>query len=99
MSKGYWICRIDVHDAEGYKEYLAASGPVFAAHGARFLVRGGQYEAVEGVARSRNVLIEFSSLEAAQACYHSSEYQRAQAIRAKYAESDILLIEGYDGPQ
>jgi uncharacterized protein (DUF1330 family) len=97
VSKGYWIGRIDVHDPEGYKEYLAASGPVFAAHGARFLVRGGEFEAAEGVARARNIVLEFPSFAAAQACYHSAEYQVARAIRAKYSEGEVLLIEGYEG--
>jgi hypothetical protein len=41
MAKGYWIARIDVHNMDGYKEYVAQNGAVFAKYGARFLVRGG----------------------------------------------------------
>lgn len=99
MAKGYWIARIDVHDAEAYKAYVAAAAPVFAAHEARFLVRGGELTAVEGSARSRNVVIEFPSYETALACYRSPEYQQARALRAPVSDGEILVVEGYDGPQ
>jgi uncharacterized protein (DUF1330 family) len=99
MAKGYWIGRVDVHDAEGYQGYVKANGPVFARYGAKFIVRGGHYEAVEGAARSRNVVIEFPSYEAALACWHSPEYQALIKIRAPHATADILVIGGYDGPQ
>ena len=48
MAKGYWIARIDVHNMDGYKEYVAQNGAVFAKYGARFLVRGGKFEAEGG---------------------------------------------------
>jgi uncharacterized protein (DUF1330 family) len=99
MAKGYWIGRIDVQDAEDYKAYVAANGPAFAKFGARFLVRGGEFEAVEGAARARNVVIEFPSYEAAVACWHSPEYQAAKAKRDGHAVVDMLVIHGYDGPQ
>ena len=99
MAKGYWIARVDVTDPEGYKKYVAANGPVFAGYNARFLIRGGQFEAVEGKARSRNVVIEFPSYQAALACYHSAEYAEAMAYRTSAGVADILVIEGYDGTQ
>ena len=36
MAKGYWIARIDVHNMDGYKEYVAQNGAVFAKYGAKF---------------------------------------------------------------
>jgi uncharacterized protein (DUF1330 family) len=39
MPKGYWIARVDVHDAEAYKKYIAANAAPLAQFGARFLVR------------------------------------------------------------
>jgi uncharacterized protein (DUF1330 family) len=99
MAKGYWIARVDVKDAEAYKNYIAANGAAFAKFGARFVVRAGQMECPEGQARARNVVIEFPSYEAAKACYASPEYARALAIRIGAASSDLIIIEGYDGPQ
>jgi len=99
MAKGYWIARVDVHDMDGYKEYVAQKGAVFQKYGAKFLVRGGKFEANEGSSRSRNVVLEFADYETALACYHSPEYARLVAIRAPHAESDLVIIEGYDGAQ
>ena len=98
-KKGYWIGRVDVHDAENYKGYMAANAEPFGKYGARFLVRGGPFEAKEGSSRSRNVVIEFKDYATALACYESPEYQRAIALRTPYSTGDILVIEGYDGPQ
>ena len=100
MAKGYWIGRVDVAQPEAYKQYVAANAKPFAEFGARFLVRGGAFESMEGSARSRNVVIEFPSYQAALDCYRSPDYQAAMTFRAgEVAEADILVIEGYDGPQ
>jgi hypothetical protein len=59
MPKGYWIVRVSVKNAEHYPEYLAAARPAFEKYGARFLVRGGRFEAMEGSSRERNVVVAF----------------------------------------
>jgi uncharacterized protein (DUF1330 family) len=94
MPKGYWIARVDVRDPEGYKGYVAAAKPAFERFGAVFLARGGAYEAAEGTARARNVIIEFPSLAAARDCYNSPEYQAAKGIRQRFADGEIVLVEG-----
>jgi uncharacterized protein (DUF1330 family) len=99
MAKGYWVARVDVANMDGYKEYVAQNGSVFHQFGARFLVRAGRFEAKEGSSRSRNVVLEFKDYETALACYNSPEYQRLVAIRSPHAESDLTIVEGYDGPQ
>lgn len=99
MAKGYWIARVDVHDEEGYKPYSLANPAIFAKFGARFIVRGGPFEAPEGTARSRNVVIEFPDLATAKACYNSPEYQANMKVRLAHSTGEIVIIEGYDGPQ
>ena len=99
MAKGYWIGRVDVTDPEGYAGYVAANGAAFAKYGARFVIRGGRFEAVEGAVRARNVVIEFPSYQAALECYRSPEYAEAMVHRLNASEADILIIEGYDGVQ
>lgn len=94
MPKGYWIARIDVRDPEGYKDYVAASRLAFEKYGAKVLARGGKYETAEGAEHARNVVIEFASLQAAHDCYHSPEYSAARVIRQKYADGEIVLVEG-----
>ena len=99
MPKGYWIVRLDVHDDKAYDAYRAANGPAFKKYGARFLVRGGKFDKLEGDSRSRNVVIEFPSHQAALDCYRSPEYQKALALRKGATDMDLIIIEGYDGPQ
>jgi uncharacterized protein (DUF1330 family) len=99
MAKAYWIARVDVHNMDGYKDYVAQNGAVFKKYGARFLVRGGAHEAKEGTSRSRNVVLEFENYETALACYNSPEYARLVEIRGPHSECDPVIVEGYDGPQ
>jgi len=97
MPKAYWIAHVDVRDPKRYKDYLAAARPAFEKYGARFLARGGAYEAVEGRGRGRNVVIEFPSLQHAKDCYNSPEYKIAKAIRQEVADAELILVEGFDG--
>jgi len=99
MPKGYWIARVDVSSDEGYKPYAAANPAIFKKFGGRFVVRGGKFEAPEGTPRARNVVIEFPDYAAAQACYHSPEYQENLKLRLPHSTIDLLIIEGFDGPQ
>ncbi len=99
MPKAYWVARVDVHDVESYKEYAASNGVAFAKFGGRFLVRAGKFENPVGTSRARNVVIEFPSYESALACWQSPEYQAAKAKQKGGAEMDVIIIEGYDGPQ
>lgn len=99
MAKGYWIARVDVRDDDIYAKYRDANAIAFKKYGARFIIRGGKFENPEGSSRARNVVIEFPSYQAAVDCYHSPEYAHAISIRAPISEGDIVIIEGYDGPQ
>ncbi|PPQ27449.1 DUF1330 domain-containing protein [Rhodopila globiformis] len=99
MPKGYWIARVDVSDPVGYQEYVAANATAFRKYDARFVVRGGRSEAPEGTPRSRNVVLEFKDYDTALACYRSPEYAAARTLREGRSVADLLIIEGYDGPQ
>jgi uncharacterized protein (DUF1330 family) len=99
MQKGYWIARVDVDDLEQYKRYVTANAAPFKKFGAHFLVRAGRFENPEGTSRSRNVVLEFPSYQAALDCWQSPEYQEALKLRQPVSTSDLVIIEGYDGPQ
>lgn len=92
----YWIAHVTVTDAEAYKGYQALAPAAFAAHGARFLARGGAHEVLEGPVLERHVVIEFPSLAAARACYHSPEYQAARARRDGAATAHVVIVQGLD---
>jgi uncharacterized protein (DUF1330 family) len=93
MAKGYWIVHITVSDPENHPKYIAADAAAFEKFNANFLVRGGRYDAVEGPARERHVVIEFESFERVLACYRSEEYQAAKLWQA-YADSELIIVEG-----
>jgi uncharacterized protein (DUF1330 family) len=99
MAKGYWIVRVDITDQEHYKRYVAANAEPLKKYGARFLVRGGSFENPEGASRTRNAVIEFPSYQAALDCWKSPEYQRAITLRRPVSTADLIIIEGYEGPQ
>ncbi len=99
MPKGYWIAHVDVHDPEGFKEYQRLNAAPFKEYGARFLVRGGATTELTGKLKPRHVVIEFDSVEQARACHDSPGYQAAAAVRDRYATVDVVIVEGYAGPQ
>lgn len=90
----YWIAHVTITDPEAYARYQALGPAVFAAHGGRFLARGGQSEVMEGPVLDRHVVIEFPSLAAAHACYASPEYQAARACREGAATAHVVIVEG-----
>ncbi len=99
MPKGYWIAQVDVNNDEGYKSYGAANPAIFKKFGGRFIIRAGKSECPEGKSRARNVVIEFPNYATALACYRSPEYKENIKRRLPHSTADILIIEGYDGPQ
>lgn len=90
----YWIAHVTVTDPDAYQGYQALAPAAFAAHGARFLARGGAHEVLEGPVLDRHVVIEFPSLAAARACYQSAEYQAARARREGAAVAHVVIVEG-----
>lgn len=95
---GYLIARFDMTDTDAaktaYAKYVEAAVPAYAAHHARFLVRGGRAYPMEGESRARNVVIEYPSVADAMACYKSETYQKARAHRLAVAQGEIVIVEG-----
>jgi uncharacterized protein (DUF1330 family) len=99
MAKGYWIGRVDVKNEEAFKPYAEANAAIFKKFRGRYVVRGGKFDAMEGHSRTRNVVIEFPDYASALACYRSPEYQENIKVRLPHSTVDLIVIEGYDGPQ
>jgi uncharacterized protein (DUF1330 family) len=90
----YWIAHVTVTDAEAYGRYASLASEAIAKHGGRFLARGGRHLQMEGRDHVRNVVVEFPSLEAAESCYRSAEYQAALDHARGASERDLVLVEG-----
>lgn len=93
MPTALWIAHVTVTDAEAYGKYAKLAGPAIAAHGGKFLARGGRYHQLEGNDRARNVVARFPSLEAAVACYNSPEYQAALDHARGASVRDLVVVE------
>jgi uncharacterized protein (DUF1330 family) len=94
----YVIARVNVTDPEKYEDYKALSPGAVAAHGGRFIARGGQVKTLEGEPEDRRVVIlEFPTVEAAETFYDSAEYEAAREKRRGAAEFQMILVEGYTG--
>ncbi len=98
MARGYWIARIDVADPQAYQEYVQHNAAAFEKFGAKFIVRGGQFENPEGSSRQRNVVLEFDSYDSAVACYNSDEYRTALKFRTgeNVSTGDLIIVEGVE---
>jgi uncharacterized protein (DUF1330 family) len=95
MNKGYWITLYrSISNPAALTAYGKAAGPVIAAGGGRFLVRGTPAKAYEAGLHERCVVIEFDSLEKAIATYESPEYQAAKKLLEGSVERDVRMAEG-----
>ena len=88
-----WIGHVTVNDEDAYGKYAALAGPAIARYGGKFIARGGRYIQLEGTDRPRNVVAKFESLEAAETCYNSNEYQAALDFARGAAERELLIVE------
>lgn len=88
-----WIAHVEVTDAEAYGRYAALAGPALAAHGGRFLARAARYVTLEGTERKRHVVALFPSLEAAETCYRSAQYQAALDHARGASVRDLIVVE------
>lgn len=88
-----WIAHVSVTDEEAYGRYAALAGPAIAKHGGAFIARGGRFVQLEGKERPRNVVARFDSVEDAEACYHSPEYQEALSHARNASERELLIVE------
>ncbi|MEO8134213.1 MAG: DUF1330 domain-containing protein, partial [Betaproteobacteria bacterium] len=78
----YIIADVTVTNPDGYAAYRPLAAASIAAHGGRFIARGGAVESLEGGwSPGRVVIIEFPSMAAARAWYNCQDYQDALKIR------------------
>ena len=91
----YVIVDIDVHDPKVYEKYKGLAPPAIAAHGGRYLVRGGEVTVLEGEWRpKRFVILEFPTADAAKRWWGSTEYAEAKRLRQQSATTSMFVVDG-----
>tara|TARA_B100000780_G_C20809618_1_gene321638 strand:- start:36 stop:332 length:297 start_codon:yes stop_codon:yes gene_type:complete len=95
--KGYWVALYKkINNAQNLKNYSAKVTPIIKSYGGKPLVRGGEYQCIEGENFSRTVIWEFSSYEKAVECHNSKEYQLGWALAKDTTERNFQIIRGFN---
>lgn len=91
----YVIADVAVHDPVAYREYSQLVPGTLEPFGGRFIVRGGEFERLEGDWQpARLVVLEFPSADHARRWYASQPYAAARAIRQQASSGSLILVEG-----
>ncbi len=91
----YIYANVQVTDPSAYERYRAEVPGLIAAHGGRYLVRGGACEVLEGKATAqRQVILEFPDMAHLKAFYGSADYQRLIKVRQGASTGSLFAIEG-----
>jgi uncharacterized protein (DUF1330 family) len=90
----YTIAEIEVTDPPTFQKYGEATRTSIPAAGGRVIVRGGKTFVVTGSPPKQIVVIQWESLEKAQAFFESEVYKQVIPIRDKSSNFRAFVIEG-----
>ena len=94
----YVIVEVETTDPALMAEYRDLARPIVEAHGGRYIARGGATVTLEGGwDPQRIVILEFPSVEQAQAWWDSDDYAPVKAMRHRAGTSRMIIAEGFDG--
>ena len=95
--KGYWVASYKkIDNAKNLKDYSIKVTPIIKSFGGTPLVRGGEYQCLEGENFSRTVIWEFPSYESALDCLNSKEYQEGWKLAIDTTERNLQIIKGFN---
>ena len=93
----YWVARAKINDPVEYMKYADRIPGILAKYDAKVLARGGECKTLEGPELfERYVVIEFPSMEVAEACFNSAEYQEAATFRRtnQAGQNELTVVAG-----
>ena len=88
----YLLVDLDIHDQEGFQAYRTRTPEFIAKHGGEFLVKGGEFEVIEGDWKpNRLVLFKFPNRQAIrnQLQHELAQVQHGVACQTGLSESDF----------
>lgn len=93
---GYAIIEVNVTDKDGYtKEFLPLAVKEIEEGGGKYIVRGGNPVTLQGAPpASRVVVLQFASVDKAQAWWNSPGRKSTQPIGDKFATTRVFAVEG-----
>ncbi|RUX29504.1 DUF1330 domain-containing protein [Mesorhizobium sp. M2A.F.Ca.ET.042.01.1.1] len=91
----YIISDVTIRDREAFEAYRTRAAASIAAHGGRYLVRGGDVETLEGNWQPGPlIVVAFPDIETARRWYRSDEYAAALEVRDAALSRNLILVEG-----
>ena len=91
----YVMVEIETTDEAEMQRYREMAPPSIAAHGGRYIVRGGAVQTLEGDwAPPRLVVLEFANADDARRWWSCEEYREAKEVRQRAGRTRMILVEG-----
>ena len=94
MPAYFVLFRDEMKNAEQYAAYGPKAVASFAGHDVKGLVANGALTPLEGAAPDGVVVLEFPTVEAAKAWYHSPAYQAVIGERLAASSGRAVIVEG-----
>ena len=88
----YVVNAYDIHDFETFKEYPPRVAQLLSKYGAKVLAMETDPEALEGIPKTMNAIVEFSSEEAVHNFYNDPEYQSFIHLRHNATSNCTMII-------
>ena len=95
-APAYYVVEVNVRDLDKYKnDYASHVAATLAPYGGRYLAAGGRTESIEGAPpASRVSILEFPSVDKAEAWYNSPDYDKIKPVRHAVATTRSFIVEG-----
>ena len=92
----YMVVDTKIKNPEAYEEYKIKAKPIVEAYGGEYLARGGYTTVQERElwTPTRLVIVRFPSRKDAETFLDSEEYAPIKALRNKYADCTLTIIDG-----
>lgn len=92
----YIVGHVEITNPEVYAEYMKHTPRLVAAHGGRFIARGGDVEVLEGEPEPRRmVILEFPSAQAARDFFTGDDYAPYAAMRQGASNAQFVLLDEF----
>ena len=88
----YVVNAYDIYDFETFKAYPPQVAPLLLKYGAKLLAMETDPEALEGVPKTMNAIVEFPSEEAVHNFYNDPEYQSFIHLRHDSTSNCTMII-------
>jgi uncharacterized protein (DUF1330 family) len=97
MMTAYLIVDLDIHNPEGFQEYQNNVSSFIAKHGGRYIVRGGEFDVIEGHFKPhRLVIFEFPNRRSIRNMFADEGYLKLAQVRFRTAKTIAVAVDGIE---